>query len=177
MMFKKKKVSPELEQYIAENFTGIVSEMNSCLAFEDYNLPCAGYGNVPTSAAPKMSKIVSISESDIVLDESFTEMLFRLIDEKGLKDSEVYKKAGKDRKLFSKIRSNSDYRPSKPTALAFAIALELSLDRTAELLAKAGFALSHSNKFDVIVEFFIKNGNYDIMAVNEALYYYDQPLL
>ncbi len=136
--------------------------------------PANGFPGAKSASVPPAQ---SLRDALRQIDESFSEMLLRKIDERGITDVQCYKKANIDRKLFSKIRSDRLYRPSKPTVLAFAIALELPLEETKDMLMKAGFALSHSSRFDIIVEYFISRGNYNIFEINEALFAFDQHLL
>jgi len=119
------------------------------------------------------------SLDDVVknLSETWSESLLRLIREKGYEETEVYKRANVDRKLFSKIRNDRDYQPKKTTAMAFAIALRLNFDETKDFLGRAGYAFSPSSLFDTIVRYCIENEEYNFMDINEVLFDYDQPLL
>lgn len=174
------KISEELlgavESYIDENYTDSrIRQSRKLLEAEDEAL-CS----LSEFRSVKYASLAAPKELDALvkeLDEPFNTTLLRLIDAKGKTDTEVYKRANIDRKLFSKIRTGKCYMPGKRTILALAIALELSLEETDDLLERAGYALSHSQKFDVIVEFFIVNRKYDIFAINEVLFKYDQPLL
>ena len=133
----------------------------------------------PAAAAPMASMSAPSDLADLLdhLDEPFSTTLLALIDARGLTDAQVYKRANISRQLFSKIRSNPAYRPTKPTAVALGVALGLTLDELRDLLARAGFALSRSSRFDVIVEFYVARGVYDIFRINEALFAYDEQLL
>lgn len=129
----------------------------------------------PRAMLPRDGK--SIDDMIRDMDSSFSEHLLHLIDLSPYTDSQVYKRANIDRKLFSKIRSNPDYKPSKVTAIAFAIALELDLDGARDLIGRAGYALTRSSKFDIIIEYFITRKNYNIFEINEVLFAFDQPLM
>lgn len=134
---------------------------------------------MPAPGAPVFANSSAMSLDDRVahLSDTWQESLLHIIDEKGYKDTEVYKRANVDRKLFSKIRSNPAYQPKKITAVAFALALRLNLDETKDLLSRAGYALSPSSKFDLIVEYFIEHEVYDTYTINLALFKHEQPIL
>lgn len=124
-----------------------------------------------------MGEAASLNELLEQVDEGFSQTLLRMIDEKHMTDAECYKRANIDRRLFSKIRNNPDYRPGKSTVLAFAVALRLTLAETRTLLERAGFALSHSSKLDIVVEYCIRTGHYDVIEINQILFELDLPLL
>ncbi len=124
-----------------------------------------------------VEEAASLNELLEQVDEGFSQTLLRMIDEKHMTDAECYKRANIDRRLFSKIRNNPDYRPGKSTVLAFAVALRLTLAETRTLLERAGFALSHSSRMDIVVEYCIRTGHYDVIEINQILFELDLPLL
>ena len=162
-----------------------ISEIIDNPQIEDYSQICCDCSDIDLS--PTLFKASSYPTSSVAnktlheymqsMDKSFAYKLFDLIDQRGMTDVECYKKANVDKRTFSKIKSNKNYKPSKPTAIAFAIALHLNLEETQELLATLGLTLSKSNLFDVIIRYFIQNGNYDVFEINEALFEFDQQLL
>ena len=131
-----------------------------------------------SKAAPKEKpKFLSLQDLLKQEDAGFTETLLTLIDKTGKKDSEIYKKALLSKQHFSKIRNNPNYKPTKPTAIALALALELDLEQTKDLIGRAGYALSNSSKFDLIIRYFIENKRYNLVEINTVLYEFDQSLL
>jgi O-acetyl-ADP-ribose deacetylase (regulator of RNase III) len=177
------KLRQAIDDYIADNFLeedvvldDVVATVNAPMISEDMLFEEV-YDVHDRADAYPLEQSRSLQDAVDALDESFTDRLLRLIDESGKSDPEVYKGANMDRKLFSKIRKGNGYQPSKSTAIALAVSLELNLDDTLDLLKTAGYTLSQSNYFDVIVNFFIENEVYDIFVINEALFAYEQKLL
>jgi hypothetical protein len=134
--------------------------------------------SISCSVSEDFSDSLDLSDMLKELDRGFAQTLFYFIDKKGLTDVETYKRSNVGKKTFSKIKCNNNYRPSKITAISFAVGLHLDMEETEMLLRSAGFCLSRSNKFDVIIEYFIVSGAYKtIFDINEVLYQFDQPLL
>ena len=142
-------------------------ELLHSLNYEEFDLCCAKAASVQSSLETMLSH----------LDDTFAVTLLKLIDAKGMQDTECYKKANVSRQTWYKIINERDYKPSKNTVLCFAIALKLTLEETKKLLATVGFALSRSSKFDVIIEYFLINKIYDIFLINETLFDFDQVCL
>lgn len=166
-----RKIFASVEQYIDDHYVDKNDE-----SYPDHAIFAFHVNELlqPPYVEEKAENIDKIVEED---RKGFTQTLFEMIDTRGLKDSEVYNKANIDRRLFSKIRNDKNYTPSKKTVLALAIALELSLEETKDLLMKAGYALSNCNKRDLVIEYFIKNRNYDIYEINYMLEQYGLPIL
>lgn len=163
-------------------FADLAEESDRLAPMPDMGLECASFSAdaLPEDEGYPVAVMGAPRELDDLLDNldaSFSETLLALIDERGMADAQVYHRANLSRQLFSKIRSNAAYRPTKPTAVALAMALELDLRQTQDLLERAGLTLSRSSKFDVIVRFFLERGIHDVFQVNEMLFAYDQPLL
>ena len=172
----------------------LLQSVESYIAVHYVPLKCSMLANVSKvekfafSRAAKVSKDtlaqedlgcepLSLEEMLRQADAGFSQRLLQMIDDRGCKDSEIYKKACVSKQHFSKIRNHPDYRPTKATAVAFALALELDMTQTNDLLGRAGFTLSNSSKFDLIIRYCIENRIYNIVQINLILYKFDQPLL
>ena len=172
----------DVDSYIDEHYVRTVEEeiyaieretrhRNQRRQREDARISCMA---MPCAREPKA---LSLEDMLRQADAGFTETLLKLIDERGKKDSEIYKKANISKQHFSKIRNNPNYKPTKPTAIALALALELDLEQTRDLIGRAGYALTNSSKFDLIIRYFIEQKNYNVVEINIALYERDQSLL
>lgn len=178
-----KQLSNSVKSYIDENYIHDIekcipqffSSRNICEEYFEYfdEEDCLENAVIGTSFKPELSLEEMMEE----MEDTFSEALWKWIIKKDLNEVTVYKKANMDRRLFSKIKNNKDYKPSKINAIALAIALELDLEETKQFIGKAGYSLTHSNKFDIIIEFFIINKKYNVFDINGVLFYYNQPTI
>ena len=175
-----KTLFKDVKQFIDERYIDDSEDSRSrCFDAEMMSDMMCEYAAPRVGIAPKSTQKPKKSLTDMLkrMDKGFSGYLLDLIDESGKTDAQVYKKANVDRKLFSKIRNNPSYKPSKVTAVAFAVALELDMDGARKLIERAGYAFTRSSKFDIIIEYFIERGIYDIFEINDVLFAFDQPLL
>lgn len=163
-------IKKTLNDYIEQNYVEVCIDNNERAIFVTDESLSKDIGLTSNESLDLKSLIDEVGDT-------FHEKLFQYIDNSGMSDVEVYKRAGLDRKLFSKIRSNPTYHPGKNTVLALAIAMELNINETSDLLARAEYAFSPSNKGDLIIKFFIEHKVYDMMAINFMLDEYGQPVL
>ena len=166
------------EMILREQMCRRQAEETAC--FDD--APCAPMAAPPKAgrmgfSMPRLKPKQSLADLLAETDAGFSETLLKLIDQTGKKDSQIYTKANLSRQHFSKIRNNPNYQPTKPTAIALALALELDLEQTQDLIGRAGYALTGSSKFDVIIMYFIREKNYNLFDINAALFEFDQSLL
>lgn len=172
--FRRKRTENKQQEYI-EDADCSLSILDEC-EIEEFDVESMQKTKVYDTMSGALATNRKIDDLMKQMDETFSQKLLRMITERGMTDSEAYTKAYVDRRHFSKIRNDEFYSPNKKTVLAFAIALELSLDEAKDLLACAGFALSRSSKVDIIVAYFLQNKIYDMFEINEILYEYGQPI-
>ncbi len=174
LVIPEKKIYHSQSPFLAE----AASYMDRCAGPKAPSVPAVFLGGMAAEPAEASASLPAELQDELSrLDESFSHMLLRKIDEAGMTDPECYHRANIDRKLFSKIRSDRNYRPSKVTAVALALALRLPIEEFREFLAKAGYSLSRSSQFDIIVEFFVRRGCYDVFEIDDVLFSYDQKLI
>lgn len=170
--FRQKRVQEKAAEYNPESEAYELGES----AVEQFDISTMKKTKIKKGMSSTLPSSRNLDNLMNQLEETFSQRLLRMIDERGMTDSQVYTKAYVDRRHFSKIRKDINYVPNKKTVLAFTIALELSLDEAKDLLGSAGFALSRSSKTDIIVAYFLQNKIYDMFEINDVLYAYGQPV-
>lgn len=169
-------VRAEIRAYINDRYVDVYAISQAIAQQEERLYSARMFDDSPSPSTYTLASL-SLEEAVKQLDEGFSEMLLRKISESGMTDAQCYKRANIDRRLFSKIKNDKHYTPSKSTVIAFDLALELPMEELRELLGKAGYSLTHASEFDIIVEYFVTQGIYNVFTINEALFAFDQNLI